>query len=198
MKIDKHLQLAHNTDYPDMSRVSAVCKGGKKEMMEEKLIEQRDIAGNETRKEYAVRLFKSGYNCSQCVFAAFADVYGIDWELALRFSASFGGGMGRMREVCGCASAMFMVAGLETGTVIGKDVQGKKHNYEVVQGMAEAFKQRSGGSIICREILGLPKDMDERSHSPEPEKRTESYYKKRPCIQMIENACEIIEQQFGR
>jgi len=84
-----------------------------------------------TGKEKAVSLFKEGYNCSQSVFAAYADRYGIDKEMALKLSASFGGGMGRMREVCGAVSGMLMVAGLEIGATEGKDVIGKKANYDI-------------------------------------------------------------------
>ena len=107
------------------------------------------------RQDKAVELFKMGYNCSQSVLGAFADLYDLDMEQALRLSCSFGGGIGRMREVCGAASGMFMVAGLETGTTEGADAKGKKENYDVVQKLAEEFKKRSGGSMICRELLGL-------------------------------------------
>ena len=87
----------------------------------------------ETRVEKAERLFKEGYNCSQSVFAAYCDLYGIEEEMALKLSASFGGGMGRMREVCGAVSGMFLIAGIETGATEGKDSEGKKHNYDTVQ-----------------------------------------------------------------
>lgn len=145
-----------------------------------------------TRKDRAVELFKKGYNCAQSVFVAYADRYGMDMEMALKVSGSFGGGMGRMREVCGCVSGMFMVAGMETAQTKEHDSKAKAHNYEIVQKMAESFKEKSGGSIICRELLGLEK--------PEgtyiPDKRTDEYYKKRPCIMMIQNACDIIDEFF--
>lgn len=144
----------------------------------------------ENRVEKAARLFKEGYNCAQAVFVAFSDLYGIDEETALRMSCSFGAGMGRMREVCGAVSGMFMVAGMLTGTVDAKDVQGKTNNYEVVQEMAEEFKKTSGGSIICKELLGLVK----KEESAVPEKRTEEYYKKRPCVQLVEDAATIIDK----
>lgn len=144
----------------------------------------------ESRKEKAVQLFKEGYNCSQSVFAAYSDIYGIDEETALKISSSFGGGMGRMREVCGAVSGMFMVAGLETGTVEGKDREGKAHNYEVVQQLAEEYKKQNG-SIICRELLGLDK---KEFTDTNPEERTKEYYKKRPCIELVEQAAEIIER----
>ena len=138
----------------------------------------------------AVELFKEGYNCSQAVFAAFADAYGMDVETALKVSSSFGGGMGRMREVCGAVSGMLMVAGMETGTVIGKDAAGKQHNYQVVQQLAEKFKQENG-SIICRELLGL---SDEPHRETKPEERVPEYYKKRPCVQLVEEAARIVEE----
>ena len=91
----------------------------------------------EKHRDKAARLFKEGYNCSQSVFGAYADEYGIDAKLAFKFSASFGSGMGRMREVCGAVSGMFMVAGLETGTDIGKDFAGKQANYDMVKNFSD-------------------------------------------------------------
>lgn len=108
------------------------------------------------RVEKAVELFKNGYNCSQSVVAAFADMYGFSEEQALRMSASFGGGIGRMRQTCGAACGMFMLAGLETGAVDGKDREGKAANYALVQELAEEFKRRNG-SMVCAELLGLKK-----------------------------------------
>ena len=108
------------------------------------------------RVEKAVELFKSGYNCSQSVVAAFADMYGFTQEQALRMSASFGGGIGRMRQTCGAACGMFLLAGLEKGAVDGKDREGKAANYALVQQLAEEFRKRNG-SMICAELLGLKK-----------------------------------------
>ena len=110
----------------------------------------------EDRIQKAVELFKSGYNCSQSVVAAFADMYGFTQEQALRMSASFGGGIGRMRETCGAACGMFLVAGLETGATEATDREGKAANYAVVQELAAEFKKRNG-SLICGELLGLKK-----------------------------------------
>lgn len=146
----------------------------------------------ETRPEKAVRLFKEGYNCSQAVFMAFSDEYGIDAATASRLSASFGGGMGRMREVCGAVSGMLLVAGLETGAVEGRDQEGKKRNYQMVQALAEEYRKKNG-SIICRELLGLGKDTKIQAV---PEARTEEYYKKRPCPELIRQAAEILEHTF--
>ena len=138
------------------------------------------------RIEKAVELFKSGYNCSQSVVAAFADLYGFTEDQALRMSASFGGGIGRMRMTCGAACGMFMLAGLEKGATDGKDREGKAANYALVQELAEEFKKRNG-SLICSELLGLKKPEG----SSVPEARTEQYYAKRPCVKMVEEAAKI-------
>ena len=141
----------------------------------------------EKRVEKAKELFHQGFNCSQSVFAACADIYGIEDEaLALRLSASFGGGIGRMRQTCGAACGMFMLAGLENGSAIEGDAEGKKQNYALVQSLAEKFKQENG-SLICSELLGIaPKPQD-----PAPEARTEAYYRKRPCVEMVASAVRI-------
>lgn len=139
------------------------------------------------RVDKAVALFKQGFNCSQSVFAACADIYGIeDQALALRLSASFGGGIGRMRQTCGAACGMFMLAGLENGSVIEGDSEGKKQNYALVQDLANKFKAENG-SLICSELLGIaPKQQD-----PQPEARTDAYYQKRPCVEMVVTAVRI-------
>lgn len=141
----------------------------------------------EKRVEKAKTLFHQGFNCSQAVFAACADIYGIEDEtLALRLAASFGGGIGRMRQTCGAACGMFMLAGLENGSAIEGDTEGKKQNYALVQDLAAKFKQENG-SIICAELLGIaPKPQE-----PTPEARTEAYYQKRPCADMVASAVRI-------
>ncbi len=141
----------------------------------------------EDRIDKAVELFKSGYNCSQSVVAAFADLYGFTDEQALRVSASFGAGIGRMRETCGAACGMFILAGLENGSTIPKDQKGKGENYKLVQDLAAVFKERNG-SLICGELLGLKKD---HAISSVPEERTTSYFAKRPCAKMVEEAARI-------
>lgn len=141
----------------------------------------------EERVEKAKALFKQGFNCSQSVFAACADLYGIDDEaFALRVSASFGGGIGRMRQTCGAACGMFMLAGLENGSSIPGDANGKKENYALVQELAAKFKEENG-SLICSELLGIAP----KSQEPTPEARTEAYYQKRPCVEMVANAVRI-------
>ena len=148
----------------------------------------------EARAQRAVDLFKQGYNCSQAVFTACADLYDVkDEQLALRLSASFGGGMGRMRLVCGAASGMFMLAGLHNGSATPHDNEGKMANYAFVQDLAGQFKNKYG-SLICAELLGLaPKgqcnvklDLD-----PRPADRTPEYYEKRPCSEMVAEAVRI-------
>ena len=142
---------------------------------------------NEQRIARAVELFKMGYNCAQSVVAAFADEYGYTEEQALKMSASFGGGIGRMRETCGAACGMFILAGLETGCTDATDRQGKADNYAFVQRLAEEFK-RENGSLVCAELLGL------RERKPQPamsEERTDTYYMKRPCVKMVETAAQI-------
>ena len=140
----------------------------------------------EERIEKAVVFFKSGYNCSQSVVLAFADMYGFTQEQAARMAASFGGGIGRMRQTCGAACGMFLLAGLETGATDPKDREGKGANYAVVQELAAEFKKRNG-STICAELLGLKKPEG----VPTPEERTEQYYAKRPCARMVEEAARI-------
>ena len=142
----------------------------------------------ENRIQRAVELFKSGYNCSQSVVVAFADLYGFTEEQALKMSASFGGGIGRMRQTCGAACGMFLLAGLDTGAVDAEDRAGKSHNYEVVQQLAEKFKAENG-SLICAELLGLSTTATHRDTQAEP--RTDLYYKKRPCVEMVETAARI-------
>lgn len=147
-----------------------------------------------SRKEKAVKLFKEGFNCSQAVFAAYSDLYGMDEETALRLSCSFGAGMGRMREVCGTCSGMFLVAGMESGITEGKDSEGKKQNYDMVQLLADEFRRRNG-TIICKELLGLdqPQVTAAEFKETKPEERTENYYRKRPCVQLVEDAADILE-----
>ncbi len=149
---------------------------------------------NDTRVEKAIALFKEGFNCSQAVVTAFADYYGFTDEQALRMSASFGGGIGRMRETCGAACGLFMLAGLETGSTNGADREGKAANYKLVQELAEEFKRRNG-ALKCAELLSLSKNEPVIST---PEKRTNQYYAKRPCVKMVEEAakiwCEYLEK----
>ena len=135
----------------------------------------------------AGNLFGKGFNCAQSVFLAFEDYYEIDHETALRLSSSFVGGMGRLREVCGAVSGMFMAAGCIYGYSSPEDYEAKKAHYERIQILAEEFRKENG-SIVCRELLGLKKGKDD----PTPSKRTEEYYKKRPCRELVEMAAAIL------
>ena len=137
----------------------------------------------------AMANFKAGYNCAQSVFLAFSDKYPIEESLALKLSSSFGGGMGRLREVCGAVSGMFMVAGVLYGYDSPEDYEGKKTHYERIQELAHKFSGLND-SIVCRELLGLSQKED----VPTPEKRTEAYYQKRPCEQLVGMAAAIMEQ----
>ncbi|MGN1095592.1 MAG: C-GCAxxG-C-C family protein [Eubacteriales bacterium] len=140
------------------------------------------------RKEKALEYFRKGYNCAQAVFASFCDVTGYSEEDALRLASSFGGGMGRMREVCGTCSAMFMIAGILRGYSDANDTKAKKEHYELIQSLAGKFKEKHG-TIICRELLSSL-HPDEK---PTPSERTESYYKERPCAVFVADAVEILE-----
>ncbi len=141
--------------------------------------------------EQAVKYFYEGYNCAQSVFLTFAPEFCFDKETALKLSSSFGGGMGRLREVCGAVSSMFAIAGLKDGYTEPDNDEVKGEHYARIQRLAEIFK-KAHGSIICRELLDLPEGAD----SPEPSKRTEEYYQDRPCAAFIKTACEIIEEQI--
>src|SRR5574344_818518 len=131
---------------------------------------------NMTKGEVAKGLFLEGYNCTQAVLGAFAEDFGFDKKTAMMLASPFGGGMGRMREVCGTVSGMFLVLGLKYGYSDPKLFEAKKELYAKVQQLAKTFKEENG-SIICRELLGLGKT---EQVSSVPEKRTDTYYKKRP------------------
>ena len=142
-----------------------------------------------TRRERAVSAFMQGYNCAQSIVLAFADLLPVDEAALSRLSSSFGGGMGRLREVCGAVSGMFMVAGLLYGYDGPEVGQVKAEHYAKIQELAHRFEEKHG-SIVCRELLGLTVRRD----VPVPEARTAEYYKKRPCPEMIGEAAEILEQ----
>ena len=142
-------------------------------------------------KEKAETLFKEGYNCSQAVLLTFSDKLGLDKETALKLSSSFGGGMGRLREVCGAVSGMFMVLDAVEGYTSPTDNVAKMEHYAKIQKLAESFKAQNG-SIICRELLdGTP------STTPVPTERTPEFYKKRPCREYVEMAADIVADYLG-
>lgn len=141
----------------------------------------------EQKAELARSLFKKGYNCSQSVALAFCDEIGIDQSKMLKMVSSFGGGMGRLREVCGAVSGMFFVAGALYGYDDPKDYQAKKEHYARIQELAARFKEENG-SIVCRELLGEAG----KDHSSVPSERTAEYYKRRPCPEMAATAARLM------
>lgn len=135
----------------------------------------------------AAELFLQGYNCAQAIAVAFSDVTGLDKDLSAKMASSFGGGMGRMREVCGAVSGMLMVAGLLYGYDSPNDDAAKKGHYSLVQELAGQFREEVG-SIVCREILKNPPS------DPNPSPRTAEYYKNRPCARMVMLAARILDR----
>lgn len=137
----------------------------------------------------AEELFRQGYNCSQSVLLAFGDMTGLDEKTAAMLSSSFGGGLGRMREVCGAVTGVSMVLGLMKGYADPDDRQAKAAHYHLIQEFARRFREKNG-SIICRELLS---GSDAREGS-EPEARTAAYYRKRPCPELCRTAAEIADE----
>ena len=135
----------------------------------------------------AAELFMQGYNCAQAVAVAFCDVTGLDEKFAAKMAASFGGGMGRLREVCGAVSGMLMVAGLLYGYEEPYDDSVKRTHYALVQELCGQFRQEAG-SIVCREILKNPPT------DPKPTPRTEEFYKVRPCARLVLLAGQILDR----
>lgn len=145
-----------------------------------------------TRREKAVEYFMQGYNCSQSIVLAFEDLVPIERDVLLRMASSFGGGMGRLREVCGSVSGMFMIAGILYGYDGPETGQVKAEHYARIQELAHRFEEKHG-TIICREMLGL----DIKHDAPTPEARTKEYYKRRPCPEIIGDAAEILENYIS-
>lgn len=147
----------------------------------------------EGRAAQARELFTSGYNCAQSVFVAYHDLFGLDTRLAATLSASFGGGMGRLREVCGTVSGMSLAAGFLSPAPDPSDRAARTANYALVQEFAERFRTENG-AIVCRELLGLP----QRKDAPQPEERTEAYYLRRPCADYVAAAARIVGERINR
>ncbi|HRZ98739.1 MAG TPA: C-GCAxxG-C-C family protein [Paludibacter sp.] len=150
-----------------------------------------DTEDIDIRVKRAVEIFEQGYNCSQAVFMAYADKYGIDTETASKLATSFGGGMGRLREVCGAVSGMFLVLGMEYPFTDTKDKASKNLNYKMVQKAANAFKTEMG-SYICADLLKLK----HQPQNPESSERNEAYYKSRPCTRCVKVAAEIVGKEI--
>ena len=143
----------------------------------------------ELRVSRAVDNFMSGYGCCQSVVAAFADLYGLDELQAKKIAAGFGGGVGRLRMMCGAVSGIVMLVGLDCGQTEGSDTDGKSACYKVVQQLL-AQSEKENGSLICAEILGL-KGYEKAQSSYVASPRTAEYYKKRPCAAKVESAARI-------
>lgn len=153
----------------------------------------------------ARRLFKEeGYNCCQAVVLAYNDIFGLDDKTAAGIASGFGGGMGRMREVCGSVSGMVFLCGLLSPADDPSDKKARTANYSLVQEVASEFKAING-SIICRELLGLTAcsktaegtGIHGTPESPEPSDRTPEYYKKRPCEELVGISARIIGEKIN-
>lgn len=147
----------------------------------------------ESKADKAKTLFLSGANCAQAVLCAFHEECGLSLDEAMRLASGFGGGMARLREVCGAVSGMFLAADLMFGPSDPKDKPAKDAHYAFLQKLAGEFREKTG-SIVCRELLGLsPKQTD----SPVSESRTPAYYQKRPCAEMVALAAGILEKSLS-
>lgn len=152
-------------------------------------------------KNRAKENFMNGFNCAQSVFCAFVEELGeekagMSLETAQKLSSSFGGGMGRLREVCGAVSGMFMAAGIVYGYSSSSEPDAKAKHYALIQELAKKFAAKNG-SIVCRELLGLPpKNPGLAPDSPVPEARTKQYYQKRPCADLVADAAEIFAEYY--
>ena len=137
--------------------------------------------------------FEKGCNCAQAVFLAFSDVTGLDEATAMKISASFGGGMGKLREVCGAVTGMFMAAGMIYADDHIPTLEAKAAHYKKIQDLANRFKEENG-SYLCRELLeGVPV-----SKETAPEERTEQYYKKRPCGELCRIAAQLLDELLAQ
>lgn len=144
----------------------------------------------ESRVEDAVKRFEEGYNCCQAIFATYADLFGIDNQTALKLSSPMGGGVARMREICGAVSGMVMIEGLMNGNTDPADKQAQGRTYETARVMCDRFKEENG-SILCRDLIG-----QKREQSAVPSERTPEYYAKRPCSAIVASAARILEQEL--
>lgn len=146
-----------------------------------------------TRADKAKEYFLSGYNCAQAVSMAFADLMQMDVYTAARLTSGFGGGLARMREVCGSVSGMAFVMSSLYGYGDAAETESKKRLYGEIQQLADTFKAQNG-SVVCRELLGLNKPG---ADNPTPEPRTAQYYKKRPCHELVWSSADILERYIN-
>lgn len=149
----------------------------------------------EARVRKSVDYFMEGFGCCQSVIAAFADIYGMDEKTALCIGAGFGGGIGRLRMVCGAVSGIVTLVGLHCGSTEGDDREGKAHCYKAVQELLERFKQKNG-SIICADLLAQT-GCSPSTDTHIPEERTAHYYSTRPCAQKVEDAARIFAEYIS-
>lgn len=154
---------------------------------------EKAIINAEERALRAKEYFNNGYNCAQSVALAYADITNLDEEMVAKITASFGGGMGRLREVCGAVSGMAFLASFISPCPSADNAEAKKANYALVQEFAEAFRLRNG-NIVCRSLLGLDRPKDE----PTPSPRTAEYYKKRPCAEYVYDAALIVGEHLAK
>lgn len=147
----------------------------------------------EARAEQAANNFKSGYNCAQAVYMAYADLFGMEPKTAAVIAAPMGAGIGRMREVCGTVSGAALIAGLAIPCDNPSDMAAKTRCYALVQQVADRFRE-ANGSIICRELLGIAPIKE----SPTPSPRTEAYYKKRPCVELVRMSATFIGEELKK
>ena len=147
--------------------------------------------GMKSRVDEAVKLFESGYNCCQAVFATYSDIFGIDRETALKMTNPMGGGVAKMREVCGTVNAIALLTGLRDGNADADNQEAKTRIYDKVQQMASQFKYENG-SIVCRQLLG---ELD-NDKNPAPSVRTPEYYGTRPCSKFVADAANIVESML--
>jgi len=143
------------------------------------------------RTQQAVENFKNGYNCAQSVAMAYADLYSVDIETLKILSAPFGGGMGRLREVCGAVTGMFLILGMEHPASAPNDIPTKTANYKAVQGTAQQFKDKMG-SYVCADLLKIGRHPQKST----PEDRNSEYYAKRPCAYCVAVAAEILGKEL--
>lgn len=145
------------------------------------------------KADRAKALFLEGYNCAQAVFGAFCEDFGVSFDLGVKLSSGFGGGVSRRREVCGAVSGAVMVLSMVHGYTDSQADVEKKKLYEEVRGVLKNFEEETG-SIVCRELLGL----EEKASDPVPEKRTEKYYAKRPCAELVYLSAKAVEKHLEK
>ena len=161
--------------------------------MENKEKESPKAVLDKSRQQQAVEAFLGGCNCAQAVFSTYADLFGIDRQTAMNLTNCMGGGISRLREVCGAVSAMALLTGLAEGDVNPGDLKAREQAYQRMRNLAAKFEEENG-SLICRELLGTPG----REQSARPSERTPEYYKKRPCARFVACAAKIIEEELTR